>query len=201
LETEVVAAAGATLKSHWQTKTALRAIRETRWDFVVLQEQSGMPLQDTNTMHLYARLFDAEIKKVHAKTVFFLTWSRKAKPETQASITEAYKAIASELNAEVAPVGVAWQNVNSKKAATLYNLDGSHPSPLGSYLAACVFYAVFYQKSPLGLSPAVYSTQFDQGRNGDLKLVGKLGNEDARFIQTMAWQTVTNFSLQKDSRE
>jgi PKD repeat protein len=32
----------------------------------------------------------------------------------------------------------------------LYNADGSHPSLHGSYLAACVFYASVYRKSPLG---------------------------------------------------
>jgi hypothetical protein len=30
--------------------------------------------------------------------------------------------------------------------------DGSHPTEQGTYLAACVFYAVIFQESPQGLS-------------------------------------------------
>ena len=33
----------------------------------------------------------------------------------------------------------------------LYFSDGSHPSPAGSYLAACTFYATLFHASPVGL--------------------------------------------------
>jgi hypothetical protein len=32
----------------------------------------------------------------------------------------------------------------------LWNADGYHPAPAGSYLAACVFYKAFYERSPEG---------------------------------------------------
>ena len=73
LETSSVTKGGATLKRHWEEATALERLKQARWDYVVLQEQSLLPVNDRDKMHRYARLFDAEIKKAGAKTVFYLT--------------------------------------------------------------------------------------------------------------------------------
>ena len=35
-----------------------------------------------------------------------------------------------------------------KLGKDLYKKDGSHPSAKGAYLAACVFYATIFEKSP-----------------------------------------------------
>jgi hypothetical protein len=35
---------------------------------------------------------------------------------------------------------------------SLWGDDGSHPNGAGTYLAACVFYAVIFRSSPSGLS-------------------------------------------------
>ena len=39
-------------------------------------------------MFHHARLLDGEIKKGGAKTVFFMTWANREKPETQAILAE-----------------------------------------------------------------------------------------------------------------
>ncbi len=109
LETEMVAIGGATLRSHWERGEALQQIRANRWDYVVLQEQSTLPIKAPEEMHQYARLFDAEIKRAHAQTVFYLTWARQNQPETQQALTDAYLKIARELGDNVAPVGISWQ--------------------------------------------------------------------------------------------
>jgi hypothetical protein len=52
----------------------------------------------------------------------------------------------------VALVGLAWQSVlQHEPQLGLWGPDGSHPSPLGSYLAANVFYALIFDESPSGL--------------------------------------------------
>jgi hypothetical protein len=59
--------------------------------------------------------------------------------------------------ATVAHVGEAWaafratESVTPPARSALFQNDGSHPSPEGTYLAACVFYATLYGKSPVGL--------------------------------------------------
>jgi hypothetical protein len=88
-------------------------------------------------------------------------WARKNRPDTQKAITEAYTHIAREINSIVAPVGLAWERaVKETPELTLYHEDQSHPGPAGTYLAASVFYAIFYGKSPEGLTGRTFSTEF-----------------------------------------
>lgn len=189
LEAEMVAAGGATLKSHWEGGRALEAIREGRWDFVVLQEQSAMPVEQPGVMLRYARAFDAEIKKAGAQTVFYLTWARQGNEQAQAALTEAYASVAKELGAKLAPVGPVWQQVSRENPRLkLYSDDGRHPDPAGTYLAACVFYVTFYGKSPAGLSRDLYSTRFGTAEEGPRIAAGVLSEVDAEVIQRAAWE-------------
>jgi len=140
---ESVTAGGATLQRLWEGGGALEAIRNGGWDFVVLQEQSTRPLQDPERMHEFARAFALEINRNGAETVFFLTWARQARPETQPGLNRAYLTIARELRAKVAPVGPAWKvALDLSPEIPLHAEDGSHPTPTGSYLAACVFFGL-----------------------------------------------------------
>jgi hypothetical protein len=200
IESQMVIRGGASLKMHWEDGGAMKAIRQGRWDFVVLQEQSLLPINDPATMHQYARLFDAEIKKAGAKTVFFLTWARQNRPETQSSLTDAYTKIAKELNAVIAPVGTAWQSVFKENPQTILHLpDQSHPNSAGSYLAACVFYSIFYSKSPEALTARIEgrSVKTDGQINEEKTELVNLNKTDAALLQRIAWQTVKGL---KDSR-
>jgi len=141
LHAKVVAVPAATLKRHWDSGVAQSAIRERKWDYVVLQEQSQQPLEQKERMYEYVRLLDKEIKLNGARTILFVTWARRDRPESQPELTAAYDAIARELGAVLAPVGPAWQiALQGATDLSLYEQDGSHPTPNGSYLAACVLY-------------------------------------------------------------
>jgi len=43
---------------HWNKADAQEAIRQTRYDYVVLQEQSTLPIKNPLRMHENIRLFD-----------------------------------------------------------------------------------------------------------------------------------------------
>ena len=60
---------------------------------------------------------------------------------------------ASELiHAPIVPVGDAWEIAHGRKPdLELWNKDGKHPAPAGTYLAACVFYKALFKQSPVGL--------------------------------------------------
>ncbi|MEO6727037.1 MAG: SGNH/GDSL hydrolase family protein [Blastocatellia bacterium] len=209
IDAEMVTVGGATLKSLWEGGKALDALKRGKWDYVVLQEQStlgraatagGVPqINDPQTFHEYARRFNSEIKKAGAKTVFYLTWARQDAPQTQAALTNAYLSIAKELHAIIAPVGIAWESaLNTKPQLALHIEDKSHPTPMGSYLAACVLYATIYGKSPEGLPSQITGIQIDHtGRiitgqdenKGQAELVN-VNAEDAAMLQKIAWQTV-----------
>ena len=49
----------------------------------------------------------------------------------------------------VAPVGRAWaEALRREPGLELWDGDGMHPSRLGSYLTACVFYAILTGRDP-----------------------------------------------------
>jgi hypothetical protein len=149
---------GKTLQWHWEEGDARAAIARGGWDYVVLQDYSTRPLTDEPAMLKYAKLFNAEIKNAGAQTVLFMTWARFHQPENQRVITRAYDAIARELNALVARVGPAWERMlEQRPGLKLHMEDRSHPTPAGTYLAACVFYATLTGDSPQGL-PATVTT-------------------------------------------
>jgi hypothetical protein len=223
VETEMVVVGGATLKRLWEGGKALETLKRARWNYVVLQEQSTLgpaPIVDgvvqisnPKNFHDYVRLFDAEIKKVGAKTILFLTWARHNHLEQQTVLTNAYQAIAKELKATIAPVGVAWENaLKENPQLALHQPDKSHPTEAGSYLAACVIYATIYGKSPEGLTRRITGDGLDfSGRpigshnigqengqsngqgDGKIELVW-LPWSDASLLQRIAWRTVTQMS-------
>lgn len=181
LKVETDLRGGATLEDHWGTPSVHDRIRERRWDFVVLQEQSLRPLKKPDRMEKYAKLLDAEIRKRGAKTVFFLTWAREERPHSQEELNRAYYGIAARLKALVVPVGPAWARVRKERSKLkLYTYDGSHPTPAGTYLAACVFYAMLTGHSPVGL-PAKLAY------GGDKRL--ELKPAVAKYLQKTAWKT------------
>jgi hypothetical protein len=161
---EAIVAGGASLRRHWNGGVAQKALEASPWNFVVLQEQSTLPLKNAKRYHENVRLFDAEITKRGAKTVLYLTWSRQQSPTSQTDITRAVEEIGAEINARVVPVGPAWHAAMREiEGLNLYVDDGSHPTAAGSYLAACVFFVRLFDESPrdesvfrsLQLDPAV----------------------------------------------
>lgn len=203
-KTEMVTVGGATLKRLWEQGEALAAIKRGGWSFVVLQEQSTLgsasmvdgklQIADPKTFYEYARLFDAEIKKAGAQTVFYMTWARQNAPETQAQLTAAYSAIAKELRATLVPVGLAWEAALKKQPQlALHIADKSHPTAAGTYLAACVFYATLSSRTPAGLVNVVTGPLIETtGKAKDAppgELV-RLSVTEARQLQAIAWETV-----------
>jgi hypothetical protein len=92
------------------------------------------------------------IKRSGSKMILYMTWAREHSPEHQKAIAEAYISIGKKLNALVVPAGTVWQAFRAKHdSPNLYASDGSHPSPAGSYLVACVFLATLFNTNPVGL--------------------------------------------------
>jgi hypothetical protein len=175
VEHELVSAGGASLRRHWNGEKAKAAIETGGYDYVVLQEQSTLPVKNATRMAENVREFDAHIREHGAKTVLYMTWARRGTPEAQQAITAAYESIGKELGAIVVPVGRAWQAFLAKHdEPELYDRDGSHPTLAGSYLAACVFLARLLGENPVGIE-------------SDLK---GLGPDDRLAIQRIARQTV-----------
>ena len=174
---------GASLAWHWKNSPTRDAIREKVWNYVVLQDRSGGPLEELDSFTRYAGLLDAEIRKQGAKTILFLTWCNRSRPDTQSAIADAYGKTAQKLHAALAPVGMAWEAIHRiDPGIELYHRDGRHANPMGSYLTACVFYSVIFDTSPEGLPGSLYFKG---------KMWVDLEKDRASLLQKTAWETVS----------
>lgn len=186
-----VGRSGETLRQHWQETRAIEAIRARTSDFVVLQPQSTEIIRDPDTAARYARLLNEEIRKSGAKTILFLTWAPLDQPAPQAEFTRRSAALARDLGAIVAPVGVAWERLQ-KIGVPLFDGD-VHPNVAGSYLEACVFFAIVTGKNPAGATytfdvhfdiPEFYRRSLEQDR---------IDAATAAAIQRAAWDAVQEY--------
>jgi hypothetical protein len=156
---------GFKLKDHWEQRDVIRALGEGRWEVVVLQEQSTIPSFDRERraalMDAFARRLHEEIARAKARTLLYQTWGyrdgdRQNRPgDTYAAMQDrlerSYREVARELDATVVPVGEAWRIAHQRSPGLdLWAPDGRHPSRAGTYLAACTFYGVLYEKTPVG---------------------------------------------------
>ena len=164
VDTAAIAPGGWSLADHAadpDTQTTLAALH---WDWVVLQEQSEIPAVESDRQQLMypgARELVTAIRAAGAQPIFYETWAhRDGWPSAglpdyhsmQLAIDQAYDFISQDQSAALAPVGRAWAEiVNDDPNPGLWQGDGSHPTAKGTYLAACVLYAVIFHESPLGL--------------------------------------------------
>jgi hypothetical protein len=173
---------GVSLEWHWKNQGTRDMLVSGNWDFVVLQDRVGGPLEERKSFETHARLLNQEIIAHGAQTVFYMTWALKSEPETQADLAQAYGHAAAELGAKLAPAGLAWESAHrSDLELDLFLPDGRHANPIGAYLTACVFYSVLFGSSPEGLP-------------GRLFIKGKdrvsLDKDKARFLQKLAFEIV-----------
>ena len=146
---ELFSVGGASVRTHWNAGRAANAIATGGYDYVVLQEQSTLPVKNAQRMAENVRLFDEAIRHAGSQTVLYMTWARQHAPESQSKIAAAYNTIGEELGAIVVPVGLVWQDFLAQHdLPVLYDRDQSHPTLAGSYLAACVFLAALLKAEP-----------------------------------------------------
>jgi len=188
VQTGMVAEGGWTLADHVASSGTINQLKSSKWNYVVLQEQSEIPAVEqsrTTIMYPAARQLVSQIKGLGATPVFFMTWAHQAGlpgnglPDYQSmqfQIDLGYMGIAQELKVPMAPVGYAWLIAYVQDPRlVLWQEDGSHPSEQGTYLAACVFYATIFRQSPEGLT-----------------YLGQLPGGVAKELQTVAASIVLN---------
>jgi len=176
VEVEMIAWGGWTCADHANSAETLDAIAQGNWDYVILQEQSQLPVlvdQRDEKMYSAIRLLDEKIRASGAAPILFMTWARKdGLPEQglsdyfmmQDEVQSGYLEIANELDAIVAPVGVAWKSVLLQEPHfSLWNADGIHPGQEGTYLMRLFFMQFFFNKARMDwhFTPACQKIQYD----------------------------------------
>ena len=179
LKHELISINGASLRAHLNKGETQKRIAATQWDYVVLQEQSTLPIKNAKRSGENIRDFNAAIKKAGAQTVLYMTWARQNAPETQTALSETYTRSGRELSVPVVPAGLAWQStLSAHPDLVLHDKDQSHPNLAGSYLAACTFYATLF----IGRSRSIADITSD------------LDAETAKTLQRAALDTVRTYA-------
>ncbi|GAB5551772.1 MAG: hypothetical protein Sapg2KO_13630 [Saprospiraceae bacterium] len=181
---------GTNLGQHYRGAKALKSvelIQSGDFNIVVLQDHSRRAIDAPDSLMYYGALLGEMVKKSGAQPYVYLTWARQWDPSMQDPITKEYMALAKKINAKVVPVGLAWEKAREiNPHFPLYDQDQSHPSSLGTYLSACVFFAVMTDQSPVGLPNRLITTDKD-GEKFYLTIQSKA---DALFCQQIAEQVV-----------
>ncbi|MCX6249148.1 MAG: PKD domain-containing protein [Bacteroidetes bacterium] len=188
--------------AHSTDSVSLAKIRETNWDFVILQEQSqtpAIPVLRDSCMFPGATTLHDSVKSVLpcARVLFFLTWGRRfggiqcfvpnycsttfaGFNQMQDSLTTSYKMVADSLHDWIAPAGEAWRLVIGQYGMVLHDIDDSHPNLNGSYLTACVFYDCTFGKPSAGLT-------FTAGLQADSALLLQQAADSIVFGYVSIW--------------
>jgi len=152
VHTQEVTHSGWDLWRHWRAGIARRRLgRAGFYTHVVLQGHSLAPLRDrerermTHAAHQFSQL----IEHAGAQAILYETWARRSghrvyrqgeaagPDDMQARIDRTYEAIASDTGASIAPVGDTFRRIATVlPERELYSHDGSHPSELGTFVAA-----------------------------------------------------------------
>lgn len=179
---------GRSLRRHWELGEVARLLRTSRWDFVVLQEQSHRPLGEPDEHERYLALFLAEARRHGASPVVFEIWPPRRGPDHHSRLRHVYRRLEGAHGVPVAPIGTAWQAA-SEAGIPVYR-DVIHANLAGTYLAACVLAATLFDVDPRGAT-ASFSTSFENVETHRRSLVEeRLTPATARKLQELAWETV-----------
>ena len=141
-------------------KQVVEKLLSKQYDFVVLQEQSHAPVSNPEKFYSGARALVKKIEDCGATPVFYCTWGRKAgnadivkynlvDNETMTwNLAAAYTKMGKELDAPVAYVGPVFYDIYTSTEMNIYHADGSHPSALGTYIAAFTIACTIFKVSP-----------------------------------------------------
>ncbi len=169
------------------------------WEWVILQEQSTLGARfregpgvvgSPEAFHEATRELAAMVRAEQAAPALYMTWAKEAFPDQIETLSQAYRSIGSELEMDVAKVGEAWAEVRRLRPEfSLYTGDGSHPNAAGSYLAACVMYAMLTGRSPVGAPRELRGAPWNRAgvvESSSRAILVSLSASDAQFLQGVA---------------
>jgi hypothetical protein len=157
------------------------------FEVVILQGGSAEPLSEAGRARFVetATAYSAKVRAAGGEPVLYMTPAyvpphRRFRPDMIEDIASLYIETGNKLDVLVIPVGLAFAEAYRRRPEIVLHkdFDGSHPSMLGTYLAAATAFASLYGQSPVG-SPYSY--------------FGEVSADDARFLQEVAQDTVTAF--------
>lgn len=174
---------GARLREHWNEEKGLKSrslIENGKYDIVIFQDQSLAAIEQPDSLIYFGKLFCSLIRSKGSKPFLYNTWSRKSTPQTQPIINKAYQQLSKECGATNVSVGDYWQEaIRLNPAIEMYHIDGSHPSNLGTFMAALAITYSITGQLPAQL-PTVYN-YFD--KDGETFRIMQVSPEEIKLFK------------------
>ena len=157
------------------------------FDLVVLQGGSAEVLTEENRDQFRASALEMseKIRATGAEVALYMTHAyvepdKRYEPGLIHKIRSTYVSVGNELDALVLPVGLAFERAYAQRPDIELHktFDGTHPSLLGTYLAACVVFQSIYGISTVGM---------------DYDYFDAVDTNSAVFLRGVADETVREF--------
>lgn len=151
---------GRTLLFHYNDPLSKQMVSSAPWDVIILQEQSSLPRNHPEILMESVKLWKLFIMEncpnkevtiiLPMNWVYSTEWDRYA-AETK-KLRDSYEAVARDIpGIRICYIGQAYQDIldreGQEKAAGLYS-DDRHPTPIATYLAACMEFSLMTGKEP-----------------------------------------------------
>jgi hypothetical protein len=155
-EVESITGGGLWLLNHLENTTTMETVATGDFDYVVLQEQSYLPVLWESDFLASADGLATAVYAAGAVPVWFETWARQEgnslysadlagydPTSMQEALRVAYQTATDNYGGIFAPAGDAWEtSLATAPVINLFSSDGSHPSVQGTFLVACVFWTL-----------------------------------------------------------
>ncbi len=176
--------------SHHHIDTLLEPGRlgiDEPFELVVLQGGSAEVLNEQNRTRFRAAAIamSEKIRATGAEVALYMSHAyvephERYEPGLINRIRSTYVAVGNELDALVLPVAIAFERAYEQRPDIELHktFDGTHPSLLGTYLAACVVFQSVYGTSTVGM---------------DYDYFGAIDEDNAVFLRRIADETVREF--------
>ena len=169
----------------WLTTPGRIGVRQP-FELVIMQGGSGEPLSPKRAARFREVLaeYNKLVRARGGKVALYMTHAYTSKhpqfkPENIRLTETMYVEAGNEIGALVIPVGLAFEEAYRRHPElVLHKSDGTHPTLIGTYLAASTVYAAVYGRSPVG-NPYNYE--------------GAIDNATAKMLQQVAQDTVERF--------
>lgn len=157
------------------------------FEVVIMQGGSAAPLSKARRKRFAetAALYAGKVRTAGGEPVLYMTHAYvaphpRARKDMIEDISSLYIETGNQIDALIIPVGLAFEEAYRRRPEIKLHasFDGTHPSMLGTYLAACTVFASIYGVSPVGNSYDYF---------------GEVPADDARFLQEVAQDTVISF--------
>jgi hypothetical protein len=149
LEVAGVLAGGASLDDHLLLGTAERALREARWDVVVLQQGPTSTAEGGDQLEAAVRRFAPMVRAAGARPALYAVWPTPDRVAFWDVSAGNYARAAAAVDGVLLPAGDAMRRALARDPTLpLLDADGFHPAPEGSYLVAITIVAVLTGRDP-----------------------------------------------------